>query len=254
MTITPQRRLEDKVLRDMLLKELGETQYHKACQLLDQLLLQAHTDNLTGLLRADVMEQSFNPLLETAQTYGFPFSLLMLDHDHFKEVNDNLERGYDGLDGNHYTGHPAGDALLRDSSHAIKETLRSHDIIIRSCEEPAVGTSVAVRYGGDEFIIGIPFASIQEPSPPSGYLPFPLPIPALAVGGRLLQSVKRATRGHTVSIGIANYPGTSSHADLSTLIIQADRALYIAKGRGGDRCEIWRPEFDLLTPLWDEPT
>ena len=257
MTNIPQRRLEDQVqeIQEFLSEHLGKSAYRHVSKRLNQVMLQAYTDTMTGLLRADTMELAFDSFLKAIEDSRLPyasFSFLMLDHDKFKEVNDSKE-GYVGKDGVHYTGHPAGDALLKDSAAVIKDTLRYYDLILRGSEQTAQTTveqtaqTVAVRYGGDEFIIGIPFAGLDEPTSPQGFLPFPEMPPAAKIGERLRRGIKEATKGHTVSIGIANYPRTSSHADLKTLTTQADRALYAAKNDGGDCCRIWRPEYDIFT-------
>ena len=131
--------------------------------------------------------------------YQEGFSLLMIDVDDFKKVNDAY-------------GHPAGDAVLKDLARLLKDALRTVD---------AVG-----RYGGEEFVAILPRTPHAE---------------ALETAERL----RRAVHDHvflagerkahvTVSVGVASYPSANVDSP-STLIREADNALYRAKQAGRDR-------------------
>jgi len=96
----------------------------------------ATTDKLTKLLNRHAGMKIFENLLHQAQRYGVPFSLLMLDIDNFKKLNDEL-------------GHLAGDIALRKVAKAIKKGTRKSDI--------------AIRWGGEEFLILLPHTADPIP-------------------------------------------------------------------------------------------
>ena len=96
----------------------------------------ATTDKLTKLLNRHAGIKMFENLLYQAQRYGVPFSLLILDIDNFKKINDEL-------------GHLAGDLALRKVAKAIKKGIRKSD--------------VAIRWGGEEFLILLPHTADPLP-------------------------------------------------------------------------------------------
>jgi diguanylate cyclase (GGDEF)-like protein len=96
----------------------------------------ATTDKLTKLLNRHAGIKMFENLLYQAQRYGIPFSLLMLDIDNFKKLNDEL-------------GHLAGDLALRKVAKVIKKSTRKSDI--------------AMRWGGEEFLLILPHAADPLP-------------------------------------------------------------------------------------------
>lgn len=105
--------------------------------LMDELVRLASYDELTGTYnRHHLMEQSGREIL-LAQRYRRPLSIILLDVDHFKEVNDSL-------------GHLAGDNMLRDIALTLRLRLRSTDIL--------------GRYGGDEFVIILPETRADDAS------------------------------------------------------------------------------------------
>lgn len=103
-------------------------------------------------------------------------------------------------------GHAAGDAHLRDIAQCITAARRAYD--------------VAGRWGGDEFLVILPETTAKE---------------AAGVAERLRQAVADLGAGTTLSFGVAS---TASASDIRGLLAQADKALYRAKGLGGDRVEI----------------
>jgi diguanylate cyclase (GGDEF)-like protein len=126
-------------------------------------------------------------------------SILMVDVDHFKDINDRH-------------GHPAGDGVLRELAQIIKDTLRTVD---------SVG-----RYGGEEFIAVLPHTSYDEAR-----------LTAERVRQRVSTHSFRAGLSSirvTVSVGVATYPSTSVDS-ANTLIREADLALYRAKQGGRNR-------------------
>ena len=90
---------------------------------------QTITDSLTGLKNRRFFDERLNEEFRRAQRYGDFLSLIMVDLDHFKEVNDQF-------------GHPAGDAVLREAAALIRASIRDPDI--------------CARYGGEEFTVILP--------------------------------------------------------------------------------------------------
>lgn len=107
----------------------------KAAALQAEVLRLADTDGLTGLANRRVFQQALSRELTLAHRRGEPCTLVLLDVDHFKAVNDTH-------------GHPAGDEVLRVVGRALLDTAR--------------GTDVAARYGGEEFALILPSCSAAE--------------------------------------------------------------------------------------------
>ena len=133
-----------------------------------------------------------------------PLSLLMIDVDHFKRINDT-------------SGHPVGDAVLKNLASLLSQHLRSTDLV--------------ARYGGEEFVV----------------LLFDTPTSiGMEVGEKLREKVQEAhfdgwdaeTHGPiTISVGVAGFPNDAREAD--RLILLADRALYRAKSDGRNQVVLW---------------
>lgn len=174
-------------------------------------------DRLTGLLDRWGWDEYAPDTLRTAHERRQPLALLLLDLDHFKDINDRY-------------GHVAGDMVL----HAIAEVLRT------CCRED----DVVGRYGGhggDEFLVLLPMTNRDR---------------AMAVSDRVLNGVKalqvsvpdvdRGTRttltGLSVSIGAALYvPARGTEPTLADLVLEADAALLTAKREGRDTVRMGRP-------------
>ncbi|MFP5381096.1 MAG: diguanylate cyclase [Gammaproteobacteria bacterium] len=157
-------------------------------------------DSLTGLLNHSSGKHTLDMLLSSIAHEGGFLSVVMMDIDHFKQVNDSY-------------GHPVGDQVIRSLSWLLKQRLRKHDVLC--------------RYGGEEFLIALPhtdadqafliidrirqdFSQIRHPFGDSHFLA-------------------------TSSGGIATYP---LHRTGDTLIKAADEALYQAKRGGRNRIQI----------------
>ena len=166
--------------------------------------LLSETDELTGLYNTRGFAIAANRLFGQAQRYGRPASVLMVDSDNLKQVNDGH-------------GHEAGNRLLRQVANAIQAELRA--------------TDVPARYGGDEFIVLLP------ETPPKGAVDVAERIRA-AIGTRPI-----AINGHqvksTVSIGLACFP--EDGRTLDALAARADRALYQAKQEGRNKVVRYAP-------------
>jgi diguanylate cyclase (GGDEF)-like protein len=155
----------------------------------------ARTDPLTGLFNRMHFGEQLQRTLAEADRYGQPVSLVLVDVDHFKKVNDTW-------------GHEAGDSVLKQVSRIVQEGVRQVD--------------VCVRYGGEE----IAMLLAQTDSAHAVEV-------AERLRGRIAATVIRhggAEIAVTASFGVATYPETVSQRD--QLFPLADKALYIAKHDG----------------------
>lgn len=180
-----------------MLNELSETQ-----RLIEdknrQLELLATRDPLTGCLNRRSFLTDYKALFNRAQQEGSALSVLMIDIDHFKRVNDNH-------------GHVVGDEVIKTVASALQQRFAGH-------------SSVA-RYGGEEFIVALPGVDIAQ-----GYS-YAEALRAFISG--MPESGPFPVDSLTVSIGIAEL--TNEVADQVALISQADQALYQAKQTGRNR-------------------
>jgi diguanylate cyclase (GGDEF)-like protein len=162
---------------------------------------QSITDALTGLKNRRFFDERLHEEFRRAQRYGDTLSLIMIDLDHFKEVNDRH-------------GHPAGDVVLREAGALIRTSIRDPDI--------------CCRYGGEEFAVILPKTHM------SGALTVAERIwRELGAKEYVLTGSGSAPRKVTVtaSIGIAFYPSKDITAG-DLLLRFADQALYQAKRAG----------------------
>ncbi len=155
----------------------------------------ADTDQLTGLLNRRGLEPRLDHALALARRQHRPLSLLTLDIDHFKAVNDQH-------------GHAAGDAVLRGLGHWLGQRLRSTDFCART--------------GGEEFVLVL----IDSPAPAAEAL-------ARLLVREIAALEMPAVGGITVSIGLAESQHTPG--DSAALMQAADEALYAAKRTGRNR-------------------
>lgn len=158
----------------------------------------ARTDPLTGALNRAALLDDGRLQLELCQRQRRPFSALMLDLDHFKQVNDRF-------------GHQAGDAALRHAVELLRNNLRRYDVLLG-------------RYGGEEFVLLLPGEPQAHAAELAERLRAALAASPVASGGHLVEL--------TASIGVA---AAGPDQDLDALLDQADRALYEAKHAGRNR-------------------
>ena len=163
-----------------------------------QLAFLAEHDPLTGLANRRRFDQQLERHIDDCRRYGARGAVLMLDLDHFKEVNDTL-------------GHAAGDQLLCDVARVLAQRMRSTDLV--------------ARLGGDEFAILMPHADRKSAE-----------LVAADVVDRIRAEVHAHgdIRGQvTVSLGGAIIE--PMHSSGSELLSAADAAMYVAKNSGRDR-------------------
>jgi len=159
----------------------------------EQLRHIAEHDDLTGLLNHRVILDRLHAEIERAQRSSQPLSLLMIDLDHFKQVNDSF-------------GHLCGDAVLKQVGAILQDAIRSYDW--------------AGRYGGEEFLLIQPTTSFDAARQRADQI-------RLALASALVHDGLR-TVAITASFGVvAGFP-----SDAQTMIRMADDALYRAKNNG----------------------
>lgn len=180
------------------------------------------TDPLTGIPNRRAFFEIFGIEFRRSRRYRRQLSVLMIDLDHFKQINDRW-------------GHPFGDHVLREVARIISENIRESDIL--------------GRYGGEEFVLALPEASIEH---------------AVQAAEKLWRAVEAAefrtedlpppgepAVKMTVSIGISALP-VEEHQDGFELIQRADQALYEAKRTGRNRASVFA-KAEALAPV-DAPT
>jgi two-component system, cell cycle response regulator len=168
----------------------------------NEILLEvSNTDHLTGLYNRRYLMDALDREFTRSKRSGSFLSVLLLDVDNFKEINDRF-------------GHYGGDLVLTETASILQQELRSYD--------------TAVRYGGDEFFAMISDVSLQEAA-------------AIADRVRMsIESSRFPGEMEDVrisfSIGVAVHPGTGVES-VEDLIREADNALYRAKKNGRNRVE-----------------
>src|SRR5215212_8559486 len=167
-------------------------------------------DALTGLYNRWYVIEKIDSEINRAMRHGSPMSLLMLDIDHFKRINDTW-------------GHSAGDQVLQAIGKLLRESCRVYD--------------VPGRYGGEEFCIVLPETKPGNTNVVAERIRRRLEATELSCG--------EASVVVTASIGIAGMEAASEGEILSpaALIDRADRAMYTAKNRGRNRVEMWDEEL-----------
>lgn len=154
---------------------------------------QAKCDSLTGLANRRIFDERIDPLIDNAQRHGHPLSMVSMDLDHFKQVNDEL-------------GHAAGDEVLRQVAATLTAMIRSSDIL--------------VRMGGDEFLLLLPDTDLGSAR---------ILAERLCRAVDELDIYTAADRRLGVSIGLSQWqPGMTKEMWLQ----RVDELLYEAKGKG----------------------
>lgn len=201
-----QFRLESEQVRDELaaradhLKQKRDMLQAVVAERTAELTRLATTDSLTGIANRRHFIERGNQELERATRYKLPMALLLLDIDHFKQVNDSF-------------GHPAGDKLLQ--------------VVAQACQSSARHVDLAGRLGGEEFALLMP---------ETGAIAAHLAAERLR---RAIANIVPAQSGVllpvTASFGVATL--NPRDTSLDTLLARADAALYRAKHGGRNRVE-----------------
>lgn len=171
----------------------------------------AVTDSLTGIYNRNYLEAHLENVVARAIDEDRPFSMLLLDLDHFKKINDTH-------------GHAAGDTVLREFSGCIQRVIRSVDM--------------AARFGGEEFIVLMPETSLQVAVNVAERLRLAteelvLPVPDSDKFMKI-----------TTSIGVCISEGKGDSGE--QMIRRSDEALYAAKNAGRNQVVVWEGDADKV--------
>jgi diguanylate cyclase (GGDEF)-like protein len=162
--------------------------------------MESITDPLTGLLNRRRFTELANREVTRSRRHRLVFSVLMLDIDHFKRINDTY-------------GHPVGDLAIKAVAEVCTQALRPHDLL--------------ARYGGEEFVLTLPQTESEGAHTVAERI--------RAKTETLTVPSEHGPVRFTVSIGISTY---QSGQPLECVVARADEALYEAKQSGRNRVVI----------------
>ncbi len=168
-------------------------------------------DHLTGLANRRTLYDAAELELQRWRRTPRPLSLLLVDADHFKAINDSH-------------GHAAGDAVLRHLAAGLSATFRAVDIV--------------ARLGGEEFVVLLPGATLDSAEAGALRLCQSIASQTVHVAGVPIR--------YTLSVGLATMEAEIDSVD--ALIARADRAMYAAKSAGRNRVMRWLPDMQVPTP------
>jgi len=162
-------------------------------------------DKLTGLLCRNSFQGTLNQQLALAKRLATQFSILFVDIDNFKHINDTY-------------GHQSGDLVLSELANLVQEGIRSSD--------------TAFRYGGEEFVILMPNTSCNDAQKLANRIRKTIEQHQINVDGGEIKL--------TISGGVSSYPTHADNAD--DLVYFADSAVYRAKGAGKNNIALFKEE------------
>jgi diguanylate cyclase (GGDEF)-like protein len=165
----------------------------------------ASYDTLTGLYNRRYFEERFGTEVQQAFVNKTSLSLILIDIDHFKKVNDTF-------------GHPEGDKILRSVASLLKNSVRKKDTV--------------ARYGGEEFILILPEVNLEAASMIAERIRRLVESTSFDVGSAHIHA--------TISLGISSFPSHRARSK-EELLKMADLALYHAKGEGRNRVSLYDP-------------
>ena len=177
----------------------------------EKLAAEASTDALTGLANRRHLEEYLAEHFRISTRYGTPLSLMLVDIDRFKLVNDEH-------------GHPCGDQVLREVAAQLQRTMREADL--------------CARYGGEEFVAVLPATPIEGAMDSAERVRAAIEAATVVAFGHTLRV--------TVSVGVSSYR-SGEQAGPEWLIKEADMALYEAKRSGRN---VVRPYGALDVSPW----
>jgi diguanylate cyclase (GGDEF)-like protein len=192
---------EEEIRRLKLLSRPLALAFHNALAY-DELERVAALDGLTGCYNRRFGLARLREEFARAVRMGVPLSVILMDLDHFKTVNDSW-------------GHLAGDRVLMQIARQAKQLLRQGDLL--------------VRYGGEEFLAVLPFTNAEEAAAAAERI-------RIAIAEKPVPN-GRAAVPMTLSAGVAAWPETPAESEMQ-LVDQADAALYLAKRSGRNRVMI----------------
>jgi len=163
-------------------------------------------DHLTGLANRRALFDACELELQRWRRAPRPLSVVLIDADHFKRINDEF-------------GHAAGDAVLRHLAAGMSATFRALDVV--------------ARLGGEEFVVLLPGCDEASAMAVAQRLCDSIAAQAVTVDGGQVRC--------TISIGVATMDDAIDSVD--ALIERADRAMYAAKTAGRNRVAVWRPDL-----------
>jgi diguanylate cyclase (GGDEF)-like protein len=187
----------------------------KARHSLSMLERRAHRDSLTGLANRGVLEDQLTRQWDSCRRHETPLSLVIVDLDHFKAINDTY-------------GHGTGDDVLRETARVLTHSVRSSDLV--------------ARFGGEEFVVVAPSCSITLAVELAKRFRAKLADQKITVDGSVITV--------TASVGIAGADWTQQGP--TELLRQADEALYQAKRSG--RNAIWAYDSSQRIPTVAVPS
>ncbi len=188
----------EKIFSIMLMKE---REYYQSMREKRELFQKVITDGLTKVYNRYYFDEMLEKEFQKAIRYNYPLSIAMIDLDDFKKINDSY-------------GHNIGDLVLRDFANILKENVRESDQVF--------------RYGGEEFVILMPFTLQEE-------------------AWRVIERIRQMLHQRSVTLGNEKISYTFSSGIAQTtpnintseeLIEKADSALYKAKKEGKDRIKL----------------
>jgi diguanylate cyclase (GGDEF)-like protein len=192
-----------KIMCNYVAVSISEAKAH------DKVKLLSATDGLTGLLNYRRFQERLLELFDRVNRHPEPFSLLMIDIDYFKKVNDTF-------------GHPAGDAVIKKVSSILTRLVRKVDVV--------------ARYGGEEFVVLLVKTDAGQA------LRMAERIRKAVISNPASWKGKKITA--SVSIGISGQPEDATRRE--DLVAYADRALYASKQGGRNRTTLYK---DMETEL-----
>jgi diguanylate cyclase (GGDEF)-like protein len=166
----------------------------------------ARIDGITGLLNRNSFDEQITNEIGRHLRYGGVFSVIIMDVDSFKTINDNF-------------GHQVGDEVLKQISNIVKNTIRTSDQVF--------------RYGGDEFAILFPHTN------PNGACIIGERVRDQIIKQSMVDNVRM-----TISLGVAGWPEDALVGD--QVVMAADIAMYAAKKNGGNRCQRFVSSMQMI--------
>jgi diguanylate cyclase (GGDEF)-like protein len=165
---------------------------------------QAVTDELTNVYNYRYLMRELEREINRAQRFKMPFSIIMIDIDHFKNYND-------------INGHQMGDEVLKKFSALLKENTRKTDTV--------------ARYGGEEFLIVLPGVKLNRATE------IATKIQALVEQEHFPNQEEQPMGTLTISSGVASFPQHGE--DMKSLLLAVDQALYLAKHQGRNQVVVF---------------